>query len=186
MWKDFFPTKEDWDQINQIDWEGVAKAHPEQVVTSDYHTRSFISFSGVDIKLWFRLHDGSYHPVSEMQGFSWNNILPRRSDSTPRAGVEGSLSFVVFDRSIEERLEELGYNHYVSKGIKDIVLYAGNEYGLMMQADIIDVRFDTISGSSTIDDLVLTETLSFSGRGVVNWRKVDRSPAYLNLLLEQE
>lgn len=114
----------------------------------------FLAFSGMDIKAWFHLKDGSLRSVSELQAFSI------KSDDKK---IYCDLTFIIFDKS----------SLYMVKDTKDIIFHAANEYGRVASCYLRDISFESYGSSISIDDLISEETIRISSQVFVPWIKYD-------------
>jgi hypothetical protein len=120
--------------------------------------KSYNSFSGMDIKVYFEYDDGTVECIPEIQAISWDiKFLLGPSVSHP---IEGSIVAILFDEdSIALRKNK----------IQNIVLRAANEYGQCAVARLESVRFKRLQYGISIDDIVSECNWTYTAERFEHW-----------------
>lgn len=127
---------------------------------SSVFSRSYNSFSGVDIKAVF-----GNRTVAELQAISYSITREKapiytmgspepRSFSRGKRGIAGTLVFIVFDR--HAIISELGY-------LSDALAVDGKNHGLVFQSDVDDIRPAVLGGTNAGTNPVADSETDISG-----------------------
>lgn len=145
----------------------------EEKLTINSAAKSYNSFSGSDIKAYWS-YEGEmafyrdaneygewskkYHCVPELQYVSFKSNYGYAEPHD----TEGTLTFVVFDRSVAQQLPQS----------TNLFLVACNEYGNMAIMSFHNLRKRTLSYGVSVDDIVSEERVDFKAERMQPWRKL--------------
>ena len=164
MWKEHYPTKEDWKRINEIDWKALEEQQCPTIDRSDHfplpYVRSHTAISGIDVRFYIiDKENDTRKAVHEVQAFSY-------SWDPPHGGATGTILAIVFDKSIYPLLQ----------GVKTCRLIAANEFGVQCCMDIEELIVTKLDSGISIDDLVSEEKFTFTAKNITPWYKVSDIP----------
>jgi hypothetical protein len=137
-------------------------------------SRSYSSFSGIDIKVYlsnerelvydykdqatYNEWSKKYVSLPELQAISYKiNLHGVGEGEDP---VKGTVILVMFDRSHIDTIQQYKHLHLV----------AANEYGHLCRMSLQDVTWLEASYGVSIDDIVSEERVDYSARRIIPWR----------------
>lgn len=144
--------------------DSFKKMDPSKEINPPIFSRTYTSFSGVDIKLYAQIFktDESHitRRISEATGISYKETY-----ATKQYPVTGTLLPLVWDEAILTDTDISSLN---------FVLKANNEFGQRAEMEILGVVLTERSGGIAVDDIILEERIDFKAEKLIPWHLINQ------------